>query len=287
MTPEQHYQLQQHFRQLSKEEQQKLLEMLYSSINGGQLQSNFDNARGFQVSVNGGQAFIGDINIHVNTSDLSSDFEEMLQPSFFDDSHEDRSAEFYENSDEFEYESDYTVEDYTNSYVREYSDISWVPILIGILAIFGVGVLIVGAGSETAIVMTPPPLNAANIRDDVGNVKESIPKGTKVRLTGKRDGDYCKTDRGWIYCTYLAKIISESSDRESAKPAQKNSSVKTAIVKPGAGQNAANLRSQPNAGKILGNIPRGQQVQVIQCIADGCEVSNGSIQGWIYKPYLH
>jgi hypothetical protein len=286
MTPEQRHHLQQRFRQLSQEEQQEFLRMLHSSMDGGLSQFNFDEAKGFQICVNGGKAFIGDINIYVNSSDL----EEILQPSFAGEYAEDVSTNFWD--EEEEYEPQYVVEDYRNNYSEGYSGSSFggsvAPVVIGIVAVLGTGAFFSGIGSKTAVVTTPPPLNAANVKDDAGNVKESIPNGTKISLTGKRDGDYCKTNRGWIYCAYLAEIIPEKPAQESVKSSQKtDSSVKTAIVKPAAGQNAANLRSQPNAGKVIGNIPRGQQVQVIQCIADGCEVRSGSIQGWIYKPYLH
>ncbi len=284
MTPEQRHRLQQRFRQLSREEQQEFLRMLHSSIDSGLSQSNFDEAKGFQTSVNGGTAFIGDIHIHVNISDL----EEMLQPSFSSEYAEDVNTDFW---DEDEDEPPYTVVDYTNNYSGRYSDSSFggsaVPVLIGIMAFLGIGAFFSGIGSKTAVVTTPSPLNAANVKDDAGNVKESIPNGTKVSLTGKRDGDYCKTNRGWVYCAYLAEIVPDKPVQESVKPSQKTgSSVKTAIVKPDSGKNAANLRSQPN-GKVIGNIPQGSQVQVIQCVANACEVSNGSIQGWIYKPYLH
>jgi hypothetical protein len=281
MTPEQRHQLQQRFRQLSQEEQREFLKTLHSSMDGGLSQLNVDDAKGYQTCVNGGQVFIGDIHIHLN----SSDFEEILQPSFFGEYADNVNANLWDDDDN---EPQYVVENYTNNYSEGYSGRplagAVAPVLIGVMAVLGMGAFFSGIGSKTAVVTTPPPLNAANVKDDAGNVKESIPNGTKISLAGKRDGDYCKTNRGWIYCAYLAEIIPEKSVKPSPKT---DSSVRTAIVKPAAGQNAANLRSQPNAGKVIGNISRGQQVQVIQCVADGCEVSNGSIQGWIYKPYLY
>ena len=62
--------------------------------------------------------------------------------------------------------------------------------------------------------------------------------------------------------------------------------IRVAIVQPETGKNAAYLRTQPNAGSIKGYVMKGKEVQVIQCIQDGCEVNDGSIQGWIYKPFL-
>lgn len=107
-------------------------------------------------------------------------------------------------------------------------------------------------------------------------------------MTGERDTiNYCKTNRGWIYCDYLVEndpgkfAVSQQaiSDKSNASP-------KNAIVQPDPPYDSAKLRMQPNAGKVIKTIEKGTQVQVIQCRGDSCEISSGSTKGWIYKPYL-
>jgi hypothetical protein len=287
LTPEQFQYLQQILGQLSKEDRNKLLTMLHSSAIGPQ-QFNSDKTKGFQVEVNGGTAYIGDI--HIDTSALEDVIREILadrlNSNFSSTHYEDESNHFLDN----ESEPEYTIESYTNNYDDDglFSNIGCTPILIGFVALLGIGgVFFSGLGSKTAIITTLNP-SGVNVRDDATNIKESLPNGTKVRLTGKRDGDYCQTDHGWIYCEYLTETtpVSPTIENSILPPKKIIPPVKIAIVQPESDKKAANLRIQPNAGKVIGQIPRGQKVQVIRCIDNGCEVSNGSIQGWIYKPYL-
>jgi hypothetical protein len=301
LTPEQFHALHQMLGQLSEEERETLLEMLHSPTNRGMWQFNSDKTKSFQVEVNGGTAYVGDIHIdrvalEQALRSVMSDFVQSLPYNNFLDA----SNDFLDSNDDEPqyayqpniYEPSYTVEDYTNSYSAGYSrsssDIGIAPVVIGVLAVIGLGAFFSGFGAKTAVVTTPGNLNAANVRDDAGKIQEeTIPDGTKVRLTGKQDGDYCETNHGWIYCKYLAESTPEKPFHQSVNPSKEAlESTKRAVVQPDVGQNAVNLRSQPNAGKVIGTIPKGQQVQVIRCIADGCEVRSGSIQGWIYKPYL-
>jgi hypothetical protein len=286
LTPEQFQYLQQILSQLSKEDRNKLLTMLHSPASGLQ-QFNFDKTKGFQVEVNGGTAYIGDIHIDASALEdvIRTILADRINSNFPSTYSEDESNYFLDD----ENESEYTIESYPNNYDDGlFSDIGCAPILIGFVALLGIGgVFFSGLGSKTAIVTTLNP-SGVNVRDDATNIKESLPNGTKVRLTGKRDGKYCQTDRGWIYCEYLAETtpVAPAIENSILPPKTIIPSVKTAIVQPESDKKAANLRIQPNAGKVIGQIPRGQKVQVIRCIDNGCEVSNGSIQGWIYKPYL-
>jgi Bacterial SH3 domain len=284
LTPDEFQHLQEIFGQLRKEEREKLLQILHSKQNVEMQQFNTDEAKSFQVEVNGGVAYVGDI--HINSADL----EDILRRLFAEQvqySANDFHSSYYEDILE------YPVENYANTYDWRNSDrssgISFRPVLIaGAVAVCGLGAFFSGIGNKTAVVRTPPNLSAANVKDDSANIKESLSNGTVVHLTGKRDGNYCGTDHGWIYCPYLVEnnldkpvLPSPHSSPGGAVP-----SAKTAIVQPDSDKKAANLRAQPNAGQVIGQVLKGEKVQVIRCTEDGCEVRHGSMQGWIYKPYL-
>jgi hypothetical protein len=294
LTSEQLRALQIGVGQLSKEERKKLLKMLHSSIDEGMNQFNSDESNSYQVVVKGGTAYIGDINININTPDLEDMVREIISDQIQSLIPNDYSLNevdiFFEEEED---EDDYYTEEYTNNYdweySRKYSKINFWPIVVGGITAIGVGIFLSRVGGKMAVVQTPPNLGAAYVKDDVANIKESLLNGTTVWLTGKRDGGgYCETDRGWIYCAYLAENVTKTSAIKNplTQIGETIPSIKTAIVQPDAGFNAAKLRAKPNAGKVIGQIPRGHKVQVIRCIDDGCEVNNGSIQGWIYKPYL-
>jgi hypothetical protein len=276
---------------LSQEDQEKLRKILYSKKNTMR-QFNSDQVKGYQLEANDSNVNIDNrsliINHHHHYPSLA--FEDAIEEVFANGENYD----FYSADCEDEDTLEYPVGNYANTYgwgrSDHFSEIGFGPILIvGAVAVCGIGAFLSGIGSKTAVVRTPPNLSAAHVKDDSANIKESLANGTVVHLTGKRDGNYCGTDHGWIYCPYLAENNLEKPALPSppSSPGGTISSAQTAIVQPDSDKKAANLRAQPNAGQVISQVLKGEKVQVIRCTEDGCEVRHGSMQGWIYKPFLH
>ena len=305
LTPEQRRDLVEIISQLNKEQRDDLLKAVHSSGIRGMQQFNSDRAKASQVEINGGTNHIGDTyieNIHLDAVQLedlirsiianlgqapiSSNYFPSTAPNLFEyDEYESQNTtvDLFEHN---EYESHYTIENSTGNYIS-LPDIGYFPIIVGVSALIGMGVFFSGILNKTAIVTTSNP-EGVNVKDDSAKIKETLPNGTIVSLTGERDSiNYCKTNRGWIYCNFLVENSSGKADiSQQLSSGMSIVSQKIAIVQPDSQHNGANLRVQPNAGRIIGTVAKGSQVQVIQCRADACEITNNSIKGWIYKPYL-
>jgi hypothetical protein len=300
-TTEKLNQLKQLFKQLDQEEKKRLLEIL--SSNDGTWQFNSDSAKGFQVKVEGGKVSIGDTyagkthigDTHIYIFDAMSAqsalrdvFDAPTEYFYPNNNYMDSNTVFFDNNED-SYEPNYVVDDYYDSHSnRNYSSILFPVVIIGALAVGIIVFVSGGLGRKTAVIRTPPGMNEVNIRDDSGRIIGTLPGGTNVFLDGKRDSkNYCKTDRGWIYCPYLAESTAPTVQQSFISPQQISLSLKTVTVQPATGEGAANLRTQPNGGDVIGTVPRGKKVKMIRCIDNSCEVYYEVNRGWIYKPYLH
>ena len=286
-TPEQIKSIEKFISQLSENERNDLLNRVHSSGIKGMQQFNSDKAKSVQVEVNGGTAYTGNIKINNNIIDAKC-LEKLIRKIIAKESPSrgylsEKEVGFFERTaDKLELAiRNYDRYRYLLSNIRYVRFLVVVPVLI-VLGIFFSGIL-----NKTAVVVSPH-LKGVNVKNDSGSIIEIIPNGTKVRLTGERDSEnYCKTNRGWIYCDFLTENGSENpAVSQQAISDKSNASPKSAIVQPDPPLNSANLRTQPNAGKVIRTIAKGTQVQIIQCRGDACEISSGSNKGWIYKPYL-
>ena len=290
------------FNNLSDSERSQLVMGLQAAQEGSLSQFNSDKSNGWQTHMEDGVLYCANtIHNYVNNTIHNYEIPEDLIPNLVNALSEQMNliiseSDYYnENSNtiDLEYGSENT---YTPNYYNPsgnydnlnlYSSIPRLLMSGGLVLCAGIVLLIIFMTTQNkeAVVNIS---NGANVRDDSGVIKYDVPYGTKVKLTGKRDGDYCQTDRGWIYCLYLNTEKSDGSIAKSIpnNPKSNQSVFRVAIVKPEADKNAARLRTQPNAGPIKGYVVKDKEVQVIQCIQDGCEVNDGFIQGWIYKPFL-
>lgn len=273
--------------QLSESERNDLLNRVHSSGVKGMQQFNSDRAKSIQVEVNGGTAYTGNIKINHNIIDAKC-LEKLIRKII---SKESPSRGYFSENEVgfFERTADKLERSIENYHRYRYllSNLGYVRFLVVVPVLIVLWILFSGILNKTAVVISPY-LIGPYAKDDSANIIETISNGTKVRLTGERDSiNYCKTNRGWIYCDYLVEndpgksAVSQQaiSDKSSASP-------KSAIVQPDPPYDGAKLRMQPNAGPVIKTIAKGTQVQVIQCRGDACEINSGSIKGWIYKPYL-
>jgi hypothetical protein len=302
-TPEQIELFKEFISQLNEKERNDLLNSIHSSGIQGMKQFNSDKAKASQVEVNGGTAYIGEfyidnLNIDIDSIHLENTIRGIIAdlaqssttrdylPNTIDGFSGHNEYEFQEETvDLFEhdqYESHYTVPDY-----NLLSSVGYFPIIMVVLALIGISVFFSGVFKKTAVVTTSNP-KGVNVKDDSARIIETLPSGTIVTLTGERDSiNYCKTNRGWIYCNFLVENDpGKSAGSQQAIADRSITSQKTAIVQPDSPHDSAKLRIQPNSGKVIGAVAKGSQVQVIQCGAEACEITNGSIRGWVYRPYL-
>jgi hypothetical protein len=271
LTPEQIKDIGEMVSHLNEKEQNDLLKMVNSSGVKGMQQFNFGRAKGTQVEVHGGTAYTGNININNNSIDAKS-LKKLIKKMIANESSSRgyfpaKKVDFFERTAD---KLERTIQNYHRYRYLLLSNLGCVRFLVIVPVLIGAGIFFSGILNKTAVVTTSNP-KGVNVKDDSANIIGILPNGTIVKLTGEQDSiNYCKTNRGWIYCDALVE----------------NGPKKIAVVHLDSQYDRADLYSKPISGKIVGSVTKDSEVQIIQCLTNVCEITNGSIKGWIYKPYL-